>query len=477
MMRRTTGRWIAVALAGMVAACAWGITALRDSQDKSKVEKMTQKMMTICVGRFLIDLPEGANVSFATTQVDGVSIDVMKMDNPNAFSKKIEIREQELKETKNEAGHQSLEQRENINLPHLTGVLFKHGRESVYWFEQEKRITAEGMAVEAWVHDNKRQFKLHGSFDNKYLQNVSLLVGKLKSLEKNQIPTEPGFCINQGLISDPLSADQNEMITMFASIKGHPDVAIRLDSQINLKQLQESLLSRNARNIIKREYPSHFKTLRQGARVINGIDGEEVLERVKEENGTSAHAFTWVSLGKMKDVLAPKLTLELDTGYGPPGKQLNSSLSDAAVLELWDRISSSLRLRPTSDNPAQTSEATLPKLPLGELAATGRLCPQTGWWECVDAGNVQGGRRQHFTAGEAMPHAILLGEPSVWQKLKGERPMHQTATVWKLVGHDEEPAVAAATAPEAGAPISESDNQDTLPPQADADGDDAPKAG
>jgi hypothetical protein len=39
-----------------------------------------------------------------------------------------------------------------------------------------------------------------------------------------------------------------------------------------------------------------------------------------------------------------------------------------------------------------------------------------------------------------MPHVVSLGEPSMWQKLKGERPSYQTATVWKLVGYGDPPA-------------------------------------
>ena len=41
-----------------------------------------------------------------------------------------------------------------------------------------------------------------------------------------------------------------------------------------------------------------------------------------------------------------------------------------------------------------------------------------------------------------MPHVVSLGEPSIWQKLKGERPSYRTATVWKLVAYGEAPVQA-----------------------------------
>ena len=38
-----------------------------------------------------------------------------------------------------------------------------------------------------------------------------------------------------------------------------------------------------------------------------------------------------------------------------------------------------------------------------------------------------------------MPHAVSLGEPSLWQRLKGERPSYRTAAVWKLVAYGDAP--------------------------------------
>lgn len=78
---------------------------------------------------------------------------------------------------------------------------------------------------------------------------------------------------------------------------------------------------------------------------------------------------------------------------------------------------------------------------LGELAATGRLCPCTGWWECVDEGHVQGGRRQWFERGQQLPTAVLLGRPTLWQRLFGKRPSFETVTVWTLVEYDDHDTV------------------------------------
>jgi hypothetical protein len=116
-----------------------------------------------------------------------------------------------------------------------------------------------------------------------------------------------------------------------------------------------------------------------------------------------------------------------------------ASLTDEEAIAVWDKITSTIRVRPTSAAPVKAADAGTPRLPLGELAATGRVCPQSGMWESSAPGDIKGGARQHFKAGERMPHLISLGEPSVWQKLKGERPSYRTATVWKLVDYGDAP--------------------------------------
>ena len=239
------------------------------------------------------------------------------------------------------------------------------------------------------------------------------------------------------MIHDPISADENETVTMFASLKGHPDIAIRLDTSV-LDKPQESLLTRDANNDINTRFAANIKNLGKGPRDLNGIAGEELLNRFKERNGTTGHMFVWESLGKPSDVLVPSISLELETGKGRPGSPVNSSLSDEAVLHLWQAISSSLRMRPTETKKVSQGDTSSAR-PLGELAATGRTCPQTGYWQCIDPGFVEGAQGKFIRQGDTMPRAVLWGAPSLWQKMSGNAPLREVATVWKLIAYDSAP--------------------------------------
>jgi hypothetical protein len=225
--------------------------------------------------------------------------------------------------------------------------------------------------------------------------------------------------------------------------------------------------------------------LRRGDRQIGPYQGQEYLVSAPNSGGMRAHSFVWETQGE-GTLDTPSIKIELTTGHqDSKGNPQQTRLSNEQALKLWDEIVSSFRLRPTG-GPAKTSAAAPPRLPVGELVATGHACPQTGWWQCADEGEVQGGRRQRFEAGAPMPHAILLGKPSVWQKFKGERAAYPMTTVWKLVAHDdalEAAIVVPATPPGVASPHNtalpaQGDSRDVAPLQADAtDDDEPPRAG
>ena len=81
-----------------------------------------------------------------------------------------------------------------------------------------------------------------------------------------------------------------------------------------------------------------------------------------------------------------------------------------------------------------------------EPVVTGYACPQTGWWQCDEAGAVASERRQFIREGQVMPKVAVAGEPSLWQRVKGEQPVWNTATVWRLASTEQAPHAANADA-------------------------------
>jgi hypothetical protein len=340
---------IALAAAALTAA-AVGTRAEQNARDQKMVKALMQKRTTVCVGRLLIDLPADAEISFSGARVGGVDISVESGATPQQAAQEIAEREASLAGQLNEYERPSLEKRVVVDAINFQATLLYSARERpVTRMSNGQAVTGEeGITVEAFgiKDDLFYRFKAENLSSPKYEQAVFGLVSNFESRTAASIPSEPGFCMENGMIHDAISPHRNETVTMFASLKGHPDIAIRLDTTVPDKP-QESLLARDANNDINTRFAMYIKNLRKGSRPLNGIPGEEVLDHFNERNGTASHMFMWESPGRGADVLAPNITLELETGRGRPGQPVNSSLSDEAALQLWQAISSSLRIRPT----------------------------------------------------------------------------------------------------------------------------------
>lgn len=288
------------------------------------------------------------------------------------------------------------------------------------------------------------------------IADINSIARRLRQRAENEIPTEPGNCIEYAFLPDepsPAKEPPAELVRIGFRLKEFPDthLSIFVGPSNPYYEERNSLkwqLEKVEKNLIA-EDPNHprLKTtyLRRGTRQIHDWrDGFEALSHTPElPEVHSIHDFAMDFRGVPSDPLKPYAEIRLQTGVSDNAAgATKGSLTDEEALAVWDRITSTIRVRPTSGATAKTLGANSPpSIPLGELAATGRTCPQTGWWQSAESG-AKDSARLHIAAGERMPHVILLGEPSIWQKLKGERPSYRMATVWKLVDYGDAPVPA-----------------------------------
>lgn len=289
--------------------------------------------------------------------------------------------------------------------------------------------------------------------DDLYIQHVTSAVPKDESIRilntaakllrrrlDHDIPNEPGVCIDGGFVP---WQPEFERASVGVRLKEFPDVHFSVEVSKNQDYLVHSsalepLLDRAAKD--GGSWYTRIKFFRRGPRQLGNWSGFEVMARKPaQENTTESHEFAFVSLGALRDTLQPELHVKLDTGVkDDQTASVKPSITDEEAVALWDKLITSIRPRPTGAA-AKQNEAVPPKAPLGTFIDTGALCPQAGWWQCSDIGEVAGGRRRHFVAEESMPHAVLLGRSSTWQKLVGGRPTQLIATSWQLVAYDQLP--------------------------------------
>lgn len=303
------------------------------------------KMKTVCVGRFLLDVPEDATVSYRGASLSGWELSSW-LEGDDAFLDRLASLEAKLRMEKNRRDGVSLELTKDTRNSYSRGRIFVFNRDWLNGFEDGKKTVEQVVSILAFVRSHDVTYKFDAKIRiDRDVDELEKIIGQLRWRGEHEIPEQKGFCFKNGMLVEPLSADLAEYTGIFLGLKNHPDLAMAFTTMAGIDPGQ-TLLQRDAANEIKQKYRSRFHVLREGPRNLNGIPGEEVLERVDEPNGSTLQGFMWESLGKQDDLYLPSLILEFDTGHGQPGKPINSSLSDAEALALWDKISSSLRLRP-----------------------------------------------------------------------------------------------------------------------------------
>ncbi|WP_028102828.1 T6SS immunity protein Tli4 family protein [Pseudoduganella violaceinigra] len=311
---------------------------------KNDIVKMPMK--TVCVGRFLMDIPVAAEISFGSGRIGGWEVSRPISESGDEFEKRLVDREHELRNQKNQQDQTSLETTKTIATEQVLGKAFMFGRTQDHYFQDGRRVDSQSVSFESMIHSSGRSFEL--SADYRTEEDLPPHVKVASQFERwsfNQLPTKPGFCFGDAFVTEPLPIDGNEYVMMFIGIESHPDLAIAISTWANI-QLEAPLLERDRNNTVKQAYASRFKDLGTGHRMINGISGGQTADEVSEFNGTTGFSFQWESAMENNSVRRPRILLEFDTGKGRPGKPVNSSLSKTEALALWNKISSSIRDRP-----------------------------------------------------------------------------------------------------------------------------------
>ncbi|WP_036166610.1 T6SS immunity protein Tli4 family protein [Massilia sp. 9096] len=437
---------------------------------------MTEKTKTVCVGRYLVDVPAQAAVSLSGGMLDGFDIATTEEDEAS-FRARIAAREAEIVSSAAAVGRDGpggIIEARDLRVPGMAGRFFVYGRTRTHGFEGEQRVESEFVSVESHGHTGGLSFSLHMkyAYDND-IKAAEALLTRLRVRGEDEIPQAPGFCIRRGVFLDPLPEHKNEHMVMHLGVPAHPDLAMVLFS-IAGGNAEPGLLARVAHTDAASSADDLLRVsrLRSDRRKINGLDGEELVERVREYNFTTGYAFNWETSGAGDDVLRPYLSLEMQTGVSerPGGKPTDTSLHEDALLALWDSISSSIRLR-RSEPPSPSGPPPEPPGPKpGAVVHAGQTCPQTGWWQC-DAGghglDVHGGSVQFLRKGDRMHQALLLPRQSLWQKVKRIQPSMESdkLTAWTLVDKRHRPRNAPAVAlAQPGAPAASLDLTADLAP-------------
>jgi len=395
---------------------------------------------TYCIGRFLIDVPKEAEINGQGYEFMFGRINSEKTNaDEKEFMVQMEKRKAELAAGKHEKEFKLIE----TLSPSNDIRIFTLSR-TYDLFPDDPPSTG----LEAYRLSHGTLFSMAATgFNNKFPQIVDQLrttvLPAIRTRQPDEIPTEPGFCIENGFIADDGSNNRFEEAQIGFLFKAHPGLLINFVTSKNGDKSEGPLLKRVEEASVKMKLDrSSIRTLRKGIRKAGQFSGEELLDTLPDDNGVKVLHFRWESAGLPNDAYAPNIYVNMSTGMLSEA-YTHPTITDAQAIQLFDSIVNSIRLRPAGPAIVSSADPT-PLFPLGEAIATGTVCPQSGWWRCNE--NIQnpyikieGGRKQFFQAGHVMPPAVLIGTPTFWQKLfEGKKPFRQPTTIlWKLDAYDD----------------------------------------
>jgi len=352
-----------------------GAWAVADMREKREADSIAGKMKTVCVGRFLIDMPADAQVELVQPRISGFDIGSFD-ESVEEFQARLAERERHMKAQPDHPGKRPyLESVKEVKTDKgVVGKIFVHGRQVTEGTRARgieiENYRYEGVAVEALVHGAGISVDISNNyyFPDR-VDRLVHLVDRLNPNPENRIPTAPGFCVNHACFNSPPDAVRGEQVMMFATLPRYPDVAFMLILAAGTKSDEDGLLERDSAAASLLSLADRVRTtkLRAGKRNIDGLAGEEVIRTIAQENAGSGFDAWWEVNGTENNVFIPHMVFKMSTGTGSKGP-LPSSLSQGAAMALWDKISSSIGVRPQHSRHLPAPSCRIHRQPRAELA-------------------------------------------------------------------------------------------------------------
>lgn len=312
-----------------------------------RLEVLFLKTKIVCFGRYAIEIPKEAELIYGNISFPS-RIEVIK---GGIFAKDEKIAEDIRKIKMNS---QSSEIISNGNGPIDNSWQFRY-------FDNKFSKEDGNVLFSTYVNKGDITFVLTGSIPRsgtvKSAATTQLMrANSLRLRHQDEIPTEPGHCLEGGFMSDN-KYDNQEMADAGLYFPSLPDVTFSItankdaygdyppaeyDAKVRGKL---SLLARiqEAKDQQGKNYPPRT-LLREGKRDVQHWHGEESL--IRRTDGV--HDFEWTLVGTPGDIAYPAVleaSMYTKVAHNMVGAAEASSLTDEEAIALWDKLLSGLKFR------------------------------------------------------------------------------------------------------------------------------------
>lgn len=306
------------------------------------------QIVTHCIGRYLVDLPETARYTGGRFNHAYTDIEIEEKEQ-EGFVEEVDLAEKKMVGLTHDG-----------NSPLLVKSLrpADDSRILAYW----KHETSIQAIVDGYRWLNGKRYLFRRTVSGpKIEEGIALMADLISQVRPRdaQVPTAGGFCIPGAIIPDN-GRTYPESANLYFEFKDKRDITLDISTTVNKGDPPESLISRKPGVMsvlgVLGATLGGVRTIKAGDRKIGNMAGQQWLLTAPNDRGHRAHLFTWEAPGARRDKLHPQIRFDLESAkYGQGVEVGPASLGDKEMLKLWDSILATLRLRPTDGTPTATN--------------------------------------------------------------------------------------------------------------------------
>ncbi len=381
-------------------------------------------MRTVCLGRYLVDVPEEAVYQGQIAYFQGRHITVVDKTEEQFLSSYVAFVEEQKK-----AKHRTLPSRFRREI-----VLDDYSK-AVFFFSNEITEGSFDAHIHFWRDGKSFLLKSGVSIDReaRATERISRLLSTFQRRNDEDIPLKSGYCFDGGFVEDDGSEFLRESISYGFRWN---DIDIELSSMPKFREDEPGLLKRVDDYDIPESMRADWKmvkTIRRGKRATTHVKGEELLQTFPVDDGGRFHMYLFETDSKYHDLLSPAVKVSLESAWNDlRNTRINSTMSERDLLKLFDRMVNSIRLRPT--NGAAMTQSGGNAHP-GVHVRSGERAPQTGRYRHQREGALTP-TIMRFEQGQRLPPVELKDPRSLMERLRGKPAVLAEDVVWVRLPDD-----------------------------------------
>lgn len=328
---------------------------------KNVIDTLFEKTKPQCIGRYIIDVPD----SFNNSLMNMIFIDDFKIESrPSyrpAFNQRLSRREQELHDAIKKPGNDLKNApfiKETIRLPDNTGVIFDHNETlsddsyrileaHVYYDTVEFIITTEIRDLSAPRYIREKQTYLDAGFAEAETNNkpqklamMKSLISRLSGRNDEDIPRDKGLCIPRGFIKD----DEAKHVQRVSFTYENDELIFGVKVDSSRTGSGDTLMSRSPQ-INEAIALSSLRTIKNGELNSGGISIQQwLVSGMQGSNRFKGHfpSYDFILYGNESTASPTKPWIHI----GLNNTDKKTQYSESQMVDIWDRLVSSLRYRP-----------------------------------------------------------------------------------------------------------------------------------